>query len=116
MQIAAFIPVVRGTPETEQVLHPRTGCSSTPVDLVGVDRTCRLRLGCRSLIVHINNAMPIDMLVAEVTTTDLRKSRYPVESKDDIGKTRQGYEIQTADGETVQFPEEDVESISVVEE
>jgi hypothetical protein len=86
------------------------------VNLVGVDRTCRRRLGCRSLILYIYNAMPIDMLVAEVTTTDLRKSRYPVESKDDIGKTRQGYEIETADGETVRFAEEDVESISVVEE
>jgi len=56
------------------------------------------------------------MLVAEVTTTDLRKARYPVKSKDDIGKTRQGYEIQTADGETVRFAKEDVESISIVEE
>ena len=56
------------------------------------------------------------MLVAEVTTTDLRKTRYQVQSKDDIRKTRQGYEIETADGETVQFAEDDVESISVVEE
>jgi hypothetical protein len=56
------------------------------------------------------------MLVAEVTTTDLRKTRYQVESKDDIHKTRQGYKIETAGGETVRFSEEDVESISVVEE
>jgi hypothetical protein len=56
------------------------------------------------------------MLVAEVTTTDLRKTRYQVESKDDISKTRQGYEIETAGGETVHFSEEEVESISVVEE
>ena len=56
------------------------------------------------------------MLVAEVTTTDLRKTRYQVESKDDISKTRQGYEIETAGGETVRFAEEEVESISVGEE
>jgi hypothetical protein len=55
------------------------------------------------------------MLVAEVTTTDLQKTRYPVESKDDISKTRQGYTIETAEGETVRFAEEEVESISVVE-
>jgi hypothetical protein len=55
------------------------------------------------------------MYVAEVTTTDLRKTRYQVESKDDIRKTRQGYKIETAGGETVRFSEEDVESISVVE-
>jgi hypothetical protein len=56
------------------------------------------------------------MIVAEVTTTDLRKTRYRVESKDDISKTRQGYKIDTAGGETVRFSEEDIESISVVEE
>lgn len=56
------------------------------------------------------------MLVVEVTKTDLRKMRYQVESKDDIGKTRQGYEIETADGEVIQIPEEDVETISVAEE
>lgn len=56
------------------------------------------------------------MLIAEVTKTDLRKTRYQVESKDGIRKTRQGYEIETADGEVIQIPEEDVESISVVEE
>jgi len=59
---------------------------------------------------------PSEMLVAEVTTTDLRKTRYQVESKDDIRKTRQGYKIETAGGETACFSEEDVESISVVEE
>ena len=58
----------------------------------------------------------VQMLVAEVTTTDLRRTRYQVESTDDIRKTRQGYEIETASGETVQFSEENVESISVVEE
>jgi urease beta subunit len=56
------------------------------------------------------------MLVAEVTTTDLRMTRYRVESTGDIRKTRQGYRIDTASGEAVRFPEEDVESISVVEE
>ncbi len=54
--------------------------------------------------------------VAEVTTTDLRKTRYQVESKDDIRKTREGYKIETADGDVLRFSEEDVESISVVEE
>ncbi|MCS3649022.1 hypothetical protein GGQ08_000317 [Salinibacter ruber] len=56
------------------------------------------------------------MPVAEVTTTDLRKTRYQVESKDDIRKTREGYKIETADGDVRRFSEEDVESISVVEE
>jgi len=56
------------------------------------------------------------MLVVEVTTTDLRKTRYRVDSKDDIRKTRQGYKIETAGGETERFSEEEVESISVVEE
>ena len=56
------------------------------------------------------------MLVAEVTTTDLRKTRYQVESTDDISKTRQGYKIDTAGGENVSFSEEEVESVSVVEE
>jgi hypothetical protein len=56
------------------------------------------------------------MLVAEVTTTDLRKTRYQVESKDDIRKTRQGYKIETTGGETAHFSEAEVESISVVEE
>jgi hypothetical protein len=57
-----------------------------------------------------------EMLVAEVTTTDLRKTRYQVKSKDDIQKTPQGYKIKTAGGESVRFSEEEVESISVVEE
>jgi hypothetical protein len=52
------------------------------------------------------------MLVAEVTTTDLRKARYRVQSKDDLQKTGQGYKIETAG----RFSDEDVESISVVEE
>jgi hypothetical protein len=65
---------------------------------------------------YFNNVRPTEMLVAEVTTTDLQKTRYQVESKDDIGKTRQGYKIETAGGETVRFAEEEVESISVVEE
>jgi hypothetical protein len=56
------------------------------------------------------------MLITEVTTTDLRKTRYQVQSKDDIQKTRQGYKIETADGESVRFSAEEVESISVVEE
>jgi len=56
------------------------------------------------------------MLVAEVTTTDLRKTRYQIESKDDVTKTRQGYKIEAANGEVARFSEEDVESISVVDE
>jgi len=60
--------------------------------------------------------MPSEMLVAEVTTTDLRKTRYQVESRDDIKKTRQGYKIETANGEVVHHSEEDVESISVTDE
>ena len=40
----------------------------------------------------------------------------PVESKDDIRKTREGYKIETTGGETLRFSEEEVESISVVEE
>lgn len=56
------------------------------------------------------------MLVAEVTTSDLRKTRYQVESKDDIRKTQQGYKIEAADGEVLRFSEDEVESISVVEE
>lgn len=57
-----------------------------------------------------------EMLVAEVTKTDLRKTRYKVESKDDIEKTRQGYKIETANGQVIQLSEEEVETISVVEE
>jgi hypothetical protein len=56
------------------------------------------------------------MLVTDVTTADLRKTRYQLRSKDDIHKTRQGYEIKTAGGETMCFAEEDIESISIVEE
>lgn len=56
------------------------------------------------------------MLVVEVTTTDQRRTRYQVESEDEIRKTRQGYEIETENGETARFSEEEVESISVVEE
>lgn len=56
------------------------------------------------------------MLVAEITTTDLRKTRYQVESRDDIQKTRKGYEIETTDGEVVRHSEEEVESISVTDE
>lgn len=56
------------------------------------------------------------MLVAEVTTTDLRKTRYQIESRDDVKQTRTGYEIETADGEVVQISEEEVEAITVVDE
>ena len=56
------------------------------------------------------------MAVVEVTKTDLRKTRYQVESKDDISKTRQGYKIETANGDVVQFSEDEVESISIVED
>jgi hypothetical protein len=59
---------------------------------------------------------PSVMVVAEVTTTDLRKTRYQVESRDDNQKTRKGYEIETTDGEVVRLPEEEVEPISVVGE
>ena len=75
-----------------------------------------MRPGALPSSVVFQDTTPSEMLVAEVTTTDLRKTRYQVESKDDIRKTRQGYEIETAGGETVRFAEEDVESISVVEE
>ena len=75
-------------------------------------------MGARVLLpsVVFQDTKPSEMLVAEVTTTDLRKTRYQVQSKDDIQKTRQGYKIETADGESVRFSEEEVESISVVEE
>ena len=56
------------------------------------------------------------MPVAEVTTTNLRKTRYQVESKGDIRKTRQGYKIETAKGEAACLTEEEVEPISVVGE
>ncbi|MCS3635979.1 hypothetical protein GGP57_003324 [Salinibacter ruber] len=56
------------------------------------------------------------MLVAEVTTTDLRKTRRKVELTGDISKTREGHKIDTAGGETIRFSEENVESISIVEE
>ena len=56
------------------------------------------------------------MEAVEVTKTDLRKTRDQVESKDDIRKTQQGYEIETVCGEAVRFSEEEVESISVAEE
>lgn len=74
-----------------------------------------------SQYVHLNtNAFqdqkPSEMLIAEVTTADLRKTRYQVESKDDIRKTQQGYKIETADGEVVRVSENEVESISVTDE
>jgi hypothetical protein len=68
------------------------------------------------LTYRIRDETPSGMLVAEVTTTDRRKTRYQVESRDDIREARQGYKIETAGGETVRFSEEEVESISVVEE
>ena len=60
--------------------------------------------------------MPSEMPVAEVTTTDLRKTRYQVESKGDIRKTQQACKIEAADGGTARFLEEKVEPISVVGE
>jgi hypothetical protein len=87
------------------------------VALVGTDRPPPFQnpeSGLSSAV--FQDDTPTEMLVAEVTTTDLRKTRCQVESKDDISKTREGYKIKTASGETVRFPEEDVESISVVEE
>jgi hypothetical protein len=56
------------------------------------------------------------MLVVEVTTTDLRKTRYQVQSKDHVTKTQHGYKIKAANGEVAQFSEDEVESISVVED
>jgi hypothetical protein len=67
-------------------------------------------------ICRISRRTASAMLVAEVTTTDLRKTRYRVQSKDDIQKTREGYKIETAGGETVRFSEADVESISIVDD
>ena len=60
--------------------------------------------------------MPSEMPVAEVTTTDLRKTRYQVESKGNIRKTRQGCKIETAKGEAACLIEEEVKPISVVGE
>lgn len=68
------------------------------------------------LTYRIRDKTPSGMLVAKVTTTDLRKTRYQVESKDDIQKTQQGYKIEAANGEVLHFSEDEVESISVVEE
>ncbi|WP_263820600.1 hypothetical protein [Salinibacter sp.] len=56
------------------------------------------------------------MLVAEVITTDLRKTRYQIESTGDISKPQQGYKVKATNGEVLHFSEEEVESISVVEE
>jgi hypothetical protein len=39
------------------------------------------------LVYRIPDEMPSRMLVAEVTTTDLRKTRYQIESTCDISKT-----------------------------
>jgi hypothetical protein len=44
------------------------------------------------------------------------EDQYRVQSKDDIQKTKQGYKIKTAGGESVRFSEEEMESISIVEE
>lgn len=59
---------------------------------------------------------PSEMPVAEVTTTDRRKTRYEVESRDDVTKTQQGYKIEATNGEVVRIPPDEVESISVVDE
>ena len=93
------------------------GVPTRSAALVGIDRSPTFHdpeSGLSSAV--FQDKPPTEMLVAEVTTTDLRKTRYQVESKDDISKTRQGYKIETAGGETVRFSEEEVESISVVEE
>lgn len=98
--------------------HPHClSVPTRPVALVGIDRNPTFQdpeAGLSSAVFQAET--PNEMLVAEVTTTDLRKTRYQVESKDDISKTRQGYKIETASGETERFLEEEVESISVVEE
>jgi hypothetical protein len=63
---------------------------------------------------------PSEMLVAEVTTTDLRKTPCRVDSKDHISKTRQqnptGVQDRNGRWGAACFSEEDVEPISVVEE
>jgi hypothetical protein len=56
------------------------------------------------------------MPVAEVTYTDRRKTRYRVESRDDVAKTQQGYKIEAASGEVVRISADEVETISVVDE
>ncbi|MCS4047656.1 hypothetical protein GGQ04_002805 [Salinibacter ruber] len=68
------------------------------------------------LTYRLRDETPSGMLVAELITKDLRKTRYQIESTGDISKTQQGYRIDTAGRETMRFSEEEVESISVVEE
>jgi hypothetical protein len=98
--------------------HPRCFSILTrPVALVGIDRNPAFQdpeFGLSSAVLQDETSS--EMIVAEVTTTDRRRTRYQVKSKDDISKTRQGYKIETTGGETVRFSEEEVESISVVEE
>ena len=56
------------------------------------------------------------MFIAEVTTTNQRKTRYPVKSRDDVTETRKGYKIKAANGEVTRFASDEIESISVVEQ
>jgi hypothetical protein len=55
------------------------------------------------------------MLVAEVTLADRRKTRYKIESRDDVPKGRQEYEIKPVNEKVVRLSEDGVESISVVD-
>lgn len=99
--------------ENEEERHPPTGIGET-----GGNRSARSVLDPEPSpsLIALEDKKRSSVPVAEVTTTDLRKTRYQVESKDDIRKSREGYKIETADGDVLRFSEEDVESISVVEE
>jgi len=68
------------------------------------------------LTYRLRDETPSGMLVAELITKDLRKTRYQIESTGDISKTQQGYKIEATNGEVLHFSEEELESIRVVEE
>ncbi len=53
------------------------------------------RLPLTFLTYRLRDETPSGMLVAELTTTDLRKTRYQIESTGDISKPQQGYRIDT---------------------
>ena len=97
--------------------HPHGLSAPTkPVALIGSTESLlpSKTLTPASHLLYFKTKSPVKCSSSE-TTTDLRKTRCQVESKDDISKTRQGYKIETAGGETACFSEEDVESISVME-
>jgi hypothetical protein len=92
-----------------------------PVSWLGV--TDLPRLACTPTCPHpsfssasFQDETPSAMPVAEVTYTDRRKTRYRVESRDDVAKTQQGYKIEAASGEVVHISADEVETISVVDE